>query len=177
MNKHAPERWPWFDGWRCARGPSLRSLVERIAEAVSHHEKATGNRKRARRADDLSRFESALEVVIANLAHATLCGGCDSRLAILTGNKLQGFTRYENSALGKPLRGLLASLEALDLLGVAILSKTRCSVLHCAYRALFSHGPGPRGQPGGLRQARQGGGHSPLAQVRAWRQSECCEGA
>ena len=39
----------------------------------------------------------------------------DKRLAILTGNKSRGFTRYDNDALGKPLRKLLGGLEALGM--------------------------------------------------------------
>jgi hypothetical protein len=40
---------------------------------------------------------------VANLAHAALFNSSDSRLAILTGNKTQGFTRYDNDASGSPL--------------------------------------------------------------------------
>jgi hypothetical protein len=113
--KPAPERLPWFDQWRGARGPALRSLVATIREALDRHENAAGERQRARRADDQRRYEIAVETVVANLAHSALFNPSDSRLAILTGNKTRGFNRYENDALGKPLRTLLGSLEALGL--------------------------------------------------------------
>jgi hypothetical protein len=114
--KPQPERLPWFDQWRGARGPALRSLVVTIRDALDKREKTTGDRKRARRPDDQRRYEIAVETAVANLAHAALFNPSDSRLAILTGNKTQGFTRYDNDALGKPLRTLLGGLEALGLL-------------------------------------------------------------
>jgi hypothetical protein len=113
--KPPPERLPWFDQWRGARGPALRSLVVAIKEALHKHEKGTGERKTARRPDDQRRYEIAVETVIANLAHSALFSATDKRLAILTGNKTRGFTRYDNDALGKPLRTLLGSLEGLGL--------------------------------------------------------------
>ena len=113
--KPPPERLPWFDQWRGARGPALRSLVVTIREALAEHEKTTGDRKRERRPDDRRRYEIAVETVVSNLSHVALFDRTDSRLAILTGNKTQGFTRYDNDALGKPLRKLLGGLEALGL--------------------------------------------------------------
>ena len=113
--KPPSERLPWFDQWCGARGPALRSLVATIREALDRHENAAGERQRARRADDQRRYEIAVETVVANLAHSALVSRSDSRLAILTGNKTQGFTRYDNDALGKPLRRLLGGLEALGL--------------------------------------------------------------
>jgi hypothetical protein len=93
----------------------LRSLVATIGEALNNHENAAGERQRARRPHDQRRYEIAVETVVANLAHSALFKASDSRLAILTGNKTRGFTRYENDALGKPLRTLLHGLEALGL--------------------------------------------------------------
>jgi hypothetical protein len=87
--------------------------VVTIREALDKHEKAAGERKRTRRADDQRRYRIAVETVRANLSHAALFNRTDSRLAIPTGNKTQGFTRYDNDALGKPLRTLLRGLEAL----------------------------------------------------------------
>jgi hypothetical protein len=113
--KAPPERLPWFDQWRGARGPALRSLVVTIRAALDKYEKTTGDRRRARRPDDQRRYEIAVETVVANLAHAALFNWTDSRLAILTGNKTQGFTRYDNEALGKPLRTLLGGLESLGM--------------------------------------------------------------
>jgi hypothetical protein len=113
--KPAPERLPWFDPWRGARGPAQRSLVATIRDALDKHEKDAGERQRARRPDDQSRYEIAVETVVANLAHSALFNPSDSRLAILTGNKTRGFTRCDNDALGKPLRRLLGGLEALGL--------------------------------------------------------------
>jgi hypothetical protein len=66
-----------------------------------------------RRPDDGRRYEIAVETVVANLAHSTVFNASDRWLAILTGNGTRGFTRYENAALGKPLRTLLGGLEAL----------------------------------------------------------------
>jgi hypothetical protein len=66
--KPAPERLPWFDPWRGARGPALRSLVVTIRDALDKHEKTSGDRRRARRPDDQRRYESAVETVVANLA-------------------------------------------------------------------------------------------------------------
>ncbi len=113
--KPAPERWSWFDQWRGARGPALRTLVATIRATLNAHEKAAGERQRARRPDDQRRYEIAVETVVANLAHSALFNTSDPRLAILTGNKSRGFTRYENDALGKPLRRLLDRLVALGL--------------------------------------------------------------
>ena len=113
--KTEPERLPWFDQWRGARGPALRSLVRIVRDALDGHENAAGERQRARRADDQRRYEIAVETVVANLAYSALFNPSDSRLAILTGNKTRGFTRYDNDALGKPLRRLLGSLEGLGL--------------------------------------------------------------
>jgi hypothetical protein len=113
--KPEPERLPWFDQWRGARGPALRSLVATVREVLDKHEKAAGERQRVRRVGDQRRYGIAVETVVANLVHSALVNPSDSRLAILTGNKSRGFTRYENAALGKPLRRLLGGLEALGL--------------------------------------------------------------
>src|ERR1700733_3836508 len=113
--KPPPQRFPWFDQWRGARGPALRSLVATVREVLDKHEKAAGGRQRARRADDQGRHEIAVETVVANLAHSTVFNASDRWLAILTGNRTRGFTRYENAALGKPLRTLLGGLEALGV--------------------------------------------------------------
>jgi hypothetical protein len=111
--KPEPERLPWFDQWRGARGPALRSHVATVREVLDKHEKAAGGRQRARRADDQGRHEIAVETVVANLAHSTVFNASDRWLAILTGNRTRGFTRYENAALGKPLRTLLGGLKSL----------------------------------------------------------------
>jgi hypothetical protein len=114
--KPPPQRFHWFDEWRGARGPALRSLVTIIREALDKQEKAVGKRKRKRRLDDGRRYEIVVETVVANLAHSTVFNASDRWLAILTGNGTRGFTRYENAALGKPLRTLLGGLEALGLI-------------------------------------------------------------
>jgi hypothetical protein len=113
--KPPPERLPWFDQWRGARGAALRSLVVTIRVALAEHEKTTGDRKRERRPDDQRRYEIAVETVVANLAHSALVNPSNRRLAILTGNKTRGFTRYDNDALGKPFRKLLGGLESLGM--------------------------------------------------------------
>jgi hypothetical protein len=43
--KTEPERLPWFDQWRGARGPALRSLVAIVREVLDKHEKARVERK------------------------------------------------------------------------------------------------------------------------------------
>jgi hypothetical protein len=70
--KPAPERLPWFDPCRGARGPALRSLVLTIKDAVDKHEQTVGDRRRARRLDDQRRYEIAVETVVANPAHSAL---------------------------------------------------------------------------------------------------------
>jgi hypothetical protein len=89
--------------------------VATIRDTLEKHEAACGERKRVRRSDDQCRYEIAVETVVANLAHSALFNTSDNRLAILTGNKSRGFTRYENDTLGKPLRTLLGGLETLAL--------------------------------------------------------------
>ncbi|WP_421697551.1 hypothetical protein [Ancylobacter sp.] len=117
MNKHSqpPERHRWFDDWRGAKGPALRKLVADITAEVEALERATGARKRSRKAVDQRHFEVAVEVVVSNLAHEVLVPSETGRLAILTGNGPKGATRYDNRALGEPLRNLLGSLQELGL--------------------------------------------------------------
>ncbi|WP_139251535.1 hypothetical protein [Kaistia soli] len=55
----------------------------------------------------------AVEVVVANLAHAVLMPPETGWLAVLTGNGTCGFTRYDNPAFGKPFRTLLSRLGDL----------------------------------------------------------------
>jgi hypothetical protein len=86
--------------------------VVTIRDALAEREKTTGDRKRERRPDDQRRYEIAVETVVSNLAHSALFSPSDKRLAILTGNKSRGFTRYDNDALGKPLRRLLRGLAS-----------------------------------------------------------------
>ena len=63
--KPEPERLPWFDQWRGARGPALRSVLVTIRDALDKHEKTAGDRKRARRPDDQRRYQIAVETVVA----------------------------------------------------------------------------------------------------------------
>ncbi|MBS9478995.1 hypothetical protein [Ancylobacter radicis] len=113
---HLPERHRWFDDWRGARGPALRKLVVDITGEVEALERAKGARKRARKAVDQSRFEVAVEVVVSNLANEVLVPSETGRLAIITGNGAKGAARYDNTALGKPLRDLLARMTELELI-------------------------------------------------------------
>lgn len=64
--KPPPERLPWFDQLRGARGAALRSLVVIIRDALAEQENTTGDRKRERRPDDQRRYEIAVETVVAN---------------------------------------------------------------------------------------------------------------
>ncbi|CAA0090892.1 Uncharacterised protein [Starkeya nomas] len=117
MNKQPepPVRHRWFDDWRGARGTSLRKLVSDITSEVEALEQVSGARKRARKVVDKARFEAAVEVVLSNLAHEVLVPSEAGRLAILTGNGAKGATRYDNKALGEPLRTLLGHLQELGL--------------------------------------------------------------
>jgi hypothetical protein len=115
------ERNRWFDDWRCAHvsadsrdGDALRQIIAEVGATVA----ASETRQRRRREVDQRRHETAIEVVVANLAHAVLLPAengtaptSGSRLAILTGNGTAGMTRYDNPALGKPLRTLLHQLD------------------------------------------------------------------
>jgi hypothetical protein len=109
------ERHRWFDDWQGAEGPALRKLVAEITAAIDQREQAAGTRTRKRRESDQRHHLSAVEVTVANLAHAVLMPPETGRLAILTGNGRTGRTRYDNPALGKPLRTLLHGLGELGL--------------------------------------------------------------
>lgn len=111
-----PERHRWLDPWRGARGLALRNLVSETASTIRHHEGTLRLRERARRPADQVNHLAAVEVVVANLAHAVLHPPETGRLAVLTGNGMAGRTRYQNPALGKPLRSLLSAMEGLGLL-------------------------------------------------------------
>lgn len=115
-NKTAPDRHAWFDDWLGIRGAALRQLRDEILVEVEAAELAGGHRKRRRRPVDQAHHETAVEVVVANLAHAVAAPPPTGRLAILTGNASVGATRYDNRALGKPLRELLARLDGLGLI-------------------------------------------------------------
>lgn len=114
MNKHfqAPARHRWFDDWCGARGPALKTLVADIRAEVE----ALETRTRKRKAVDQRNFEVAVEVVVSNLAHEVLLPSETGRLAILTGNGAKGSSRYDNKALGEPLRALLWHLQELGQL-------------------------------------------------------------
>ena len=111
-----PVRHRWFDDWRGASGLPLRRLVEEVAALLAQHEVGTGARHRRRREADLTRYRSAVEGVVANLAHAVLMPPETGRLAVLTGHGRTGASRYDNPAYGKPFAGLLGALDSLGLL-------------------------------------------------------------
>ncbi|MDQ0510633.1 hypothetical protein [Ancylobacter amanitiformis] len=94
----------------------MLALVADIRAMVDAHEAASGARKRARKPVDQRHFETAVEVVVANLAHAVLVPPETGRIAVLTGNGARGATRYANRALGEPLRALLGTLGELGVL-------------------------------------------------------------
>lgn len=112
----SPERHRWFDDWRGAKGPALEGLVAEIRSAVLDAEAASGARLRKRRPVDERHHGDAVEVVVANLAHAVVMPPETGRLALLTGNGTRGRTRYDNPALGKPLRSLLHHLDEIGVL-------------------------------------------------------------
>lgn len=114
----SPTRHRWLDGFRGAATLRLRALVEDVARRVAkhEHEQADEPRRRRRRPDDARRHATAIETIVANLAHAVLLPPDSGQLAVLTGNALKGHTRYDNPALGKTLRTLLFHLEEIDVL-------------------------------------------------------------
>ena len=113
--KPPPERLPWFDQWRGARGPALRSLVVTIRDALAEHEKTTGDRKRERRPDDRRRYEIAVETVVSNLSHSRYSTGptTASPSSPATRRKASPVTRMTPS--GSLFRTLLGGLEALGM--------------------------------------------------------------
>ena len=112
----SPARHWWLDEWLGAGSPRLDRLVQEGAALVAQYEEQTAARKRRRRPDDQRRHLIAIEMVVANLAHAVLSPPPTGRLAVLTGNDTVGFGRYDNRALGKPFRGLLEALEGISWL-------------------------------------------------------------
>lgn len=114
--KPEPERHVWFDDWRGIQGEALLRLKAEIVAGVDAAEVAGGHRQRKRRPVDQANHELAVEVVVANLAYAALNPPPTGRLAILTGNGRVGATRYDNTALGKPLRSLLYRLDEAGVL-------------------------------------------------------------
>ncbi|WP_375276189.1 hypothetical protein [Methylorubrum thiocyanatum] len=113
-----PARHRWFDEWRGASGHALRQLVEEIAAAVAQHEADTAARKRARRGVDHHHHLTAVEGVVANLAHTVLMPPETGRIAVLLKHGARGCRRYDNPAFGKPFSGLLSRLDAMDVLSV-----------------------------------------------------------
>jgi hypothetical protein len=111
-----PARHRWFHDWRSARTDALRAIVTDARETVAAAEDAASARQRKRREVDQRRHDEAVEVIVANLAHAVLLPPDGGRLAILTGNGTSGATRYDNPALGKPVRSILMHLEEAGLL-------------------------------------------------------------
>lgn len=124
-----PERHAWVDEWMGAATHRLQRVVHEGLHLVEQHEHRTGTRKRQRRPVDNTHHTTAVEVLIANLAHAVLMPPETGRLAILTGNGPEGFSRYDNSAFGKPLRDLLGTLEGIGWLDWRM-----------GYRARLGHG-------------------------------------
>lgn len=112
----SPQRHRWFDDWRGAQGAALTRLVAEVRSRVLDAEATAGARRRKRRPIDEHHHRLAVEVVVANLAHAVLMPPDTGRLALLTRNGERGRTRYENPALGKPLRTLLFLLSEVGLL-------------------------------------------------------------
>jgi hypothetical protein len=112
----APNDYLWFDPWLGAGSPRLRQLVAHVRQALADQEEARGERQRARKAADAANHELAIEVVVSNLARASLEPADRRRLNVLTGHKTQGATRYDNRALGKPFMPLLDALGRLGLL-------------------------------------------------------------
>lgn len=152
------ERHRWFDDWRGAEGPALHKLVAEITTAIDRCEQAAGTRTRKRRENDQRHHLSAVEVTVANLAHAVLMPPETGRLAIITGNGRNGQTRYDNPALGKPFRTLLHGLDELGLAPEAELPTTRRSLISGSYRVIRASGQGDGDHAGALWSSGGGGG-------------------
>lgn len=116
----------------------MMRLVERARAVVEQHESATKARTRRRKEKDAENFGNAVDVMVSNLAHAVLMPPESGRLAFATGNPLKGQSRYDNPALGKPVSGLLYSLEACGML-THYPSATRGEASSFAPTGAFAH--------------------------------------
>ncbi|MBA4219815.1 MAG: hypothetical protein C0458_03700 [Methylobacterium sp.] len=114
--KPIPERHRWFDPWLIPVGVRLHGLAATYAALVERRELATNKRLRKRRGQAEADRETALGVIIANLAYETLSPSPSGRLAVLTGNNGRRIPRYSGPAKGKVLRDLLFELAELDVL-------------------------------------------------------------
>ncbi|ACL61570.1 hypothetical protein [Methylobacterium nodulans] len=111
-----PTRHRWFDDFRGAKAPRLLSLVQQVTAQVDEHEKVHEPRKHVRRQEDQRRHETAIEAIVANLAHAVHLPPELGRLACLVGNSTERRTRYDSSVFGKGFRKLLWRLEEAGVL-------------------------------------------------------------
>jgi hypothetical protein len=113
-----PQRYPWFDGWMTAKGPSLKRLVEATIDFVDRHEEQTKARVRARRPTDQANHLRAIEAITCSLAHAVLFPHSTGRIAVKTGHGRKGRSRYDSPVFGKGLSSLVYMLAELDMLSV-----------------------------------------------------------
>ncbi|GBU19876.1 hypothetical protein AwMethylo_40910 [Methylobacterium sp.] len=85
---------------------------------LAQHEAETGARLRKRRETDQRHHLTAVEAVVANLAHAVLMPADSGRLAVFLKHGEKGRTRYDNPAFGKPFSGLLDRMDELGILSI-----------------------------------------------------------
>lgn len=110
-----PQRHQWFDRWAVARGQRLQALAYEVRAALDAHERETVARQRRRKESVRANRDTAVEIIVANLAHAVLMPPETGRLAVLTGNNGKRIPRYTSPATGKVLRDLLNTMDAIGL--------------------------------------------------------------
>lgn len=117
---------PWIDQWL---GPVKGSPLSKLSTTIRRLIEENEHRHRARKADDEDRFKILVDVLTSNLARAALTG--DMGLRLLTGHNVIGSrnSRYDNPAIGVPLRfavevlsmevGLIGWFSSLDRLAAS----------------------------------------------------------
>jgi hypothetical protein len=124
--KNPSAQLPWIDQWL---GPLKGSPLSKLSTTIRRLIEENEHRHRARKAKDEVRFKTLVDVLTANLARAVLTG--DMGLRLLTGHNVIGSrnSRYDNPAIGVPLRfavevlsmevGLIGWLSSLDRLAAS----------------------------------------------------------
>lgn len=101
------------------QGP-LQELADDVMALVLAHEKRSGSRKRQRRPADAKAFGTAVETIVANLAHYALFQPEQGRITLPLGHRKRATVGRTIDGFGKPLAALLGALEAV---GVATVTK------------------------------------------------------
>lgn len=100
------------------QGP-LQELADDVATLVLTHEQRSGSRKRQRRPADAKAFESAVNTIVANLAHYALFPPEQGRITLPLGHRKRATVGRTVDGFGKPLPALLGALEAVGVVTVA----------------------------------------------------------